>query len=630
MVDYLHPSVSSTIVDNSTVFVTSQGLTTLFAAFSAPSGPDNRLQLVTSTGEVNFYYGTPNIRNWGQTLYNVSNWLLAGGQALCMRVLPYLEVDANSNPLQQSLYACYIVEVGIKNLSGVKSLKVRQRILGDGQNTALPPSIELGVRDDPSLLNIVLETGGLITDGPDQTPATPTADTSGWLWYPIFIIRGLYRGAAFNPYGVRLELDPNLDNTYPQRLYQLSIYNSPSHVIESFLVSLYPEAVDNSGQSQFLPDVLSTYSATAHCTFSEANYDLVVNFINPNPAVASQIDILTLTERSIVPAPSIHAGTTLDAGTTPLAPSATTFLPMGGGTDGDWLGPNSLESLLYKAYSGTGDFIDGNGLNIYDTHFMDIWDKRRYLVDVTLDGNYPASVKVAMSNFAATRGDLMSMHDTGFTASAAQALAYRTQSLPLNTEFSAIFTQDYVVFDPNSTSEIRVTPTYFLATAIPTVDNAFGIQYPFVGPRRGGIVGFSSQSWIPDDAYMEQLYQAQVNYAETDTVQTAFMSQQTTQIVNSALSDISHVRVLLRIRRELEKMGATYRFEFNDPTTWAQLQYSAQQYMNTWIQNRALTTATALVYASKYDQQQRILRMTASVVFNGIIERVMIEIVVNK
>jgi hypothetical protein len=43
-----------------------------------------------------------------------------------------------------------------------------------------------------------------------------------------------------------------------------------------------------------------------------------------------------------------------------------------------------------------------------------------------------------------------------------------------------------------------------------------------------------------------------------------------------------------------------------------------------------LETAAGTVYASAYDKQNRIVRIKAEMVFTGLIERVMIDLVVNK
>lgn len=618
MADFLHPSVSSRIIDNSQVFITAQGLTVLFAAFPAELGPDNRITFITSESEFLFYFGAPNMRKYGQTAYNVIQWLRSGGSAMCVRVLPYIEKDAVGLALQQSTYSCYILEIGTKvDVTTGKELKLRTRTLGDGRGAGLAAT-EKNIRDDASLRGIVL-----------REPDLPEAD--GFLYHPVAVVRGRDRGAKYNSFGMSVSLATALDETYDHRLYDIAFYSSPSHQLEAFQVSLYPEAVTISGASQFIVEVLKNYSNTARALFSEAGYDAITAYVNPDPIAAKKIDILTLQERSVSVPETLHIGVSLASGSADLSPTPEVFRPLGGGTDGDWVGPNSLESLLYKAYSGAGDFVDpSTGANMYDTFFSDAWDKKAHPFDMILDANYPVSVKVAISNFARTRGDFFSILDVGFTGSPGQALKIRQDQLTLNTFFTAIFVQDFVVTDEFQGSDIQVTPTYFLAEKIPSNDAAYGLHWPFVGPRRGSIAGFSSISWAPNAAYREELYKAKLNYVEKDVRLTRFNSQSTCQFANSALSDISHVRALLRIRRDLENMMENYEFEFNDTITWDSMQYNASQYMAGWVGNRALESASAVVFASKYDRQQRIVRVKVDVVFTGLIERVMIDLVVSR
>jgi len=618
MADLLQPSVSSRIIDNSQVFVTAQGLTMLFAAFPAALGPDNRITLITSESEFLFYFGAPNMRKYGQTAYNVIEWLRSGGVAACLRVLPYIGEDATGALLQQSTYSCYILEIGTKvNTASGKKLNVRTRVLGDGRGV-LSATVEKAIRTDASIQSIILRE-------PD------VAEADGYFYHPILVVRGRDRGAHYNSFGMSVNLNTMLDETYTQRLYDIAFFNSPSNQLESFQVSLYPEAVTISGQSQFIVEVLNNYSNTARAMFSEDGYDAVCSYINADPTVTQQLDILTLQERNVSVPQTLHISTTLASGSADLSPTPEVFRPLGGGADGDWTGPNALEALLYKAYSGAGDFIDpSTGSNMYDTFFSDGLDKAAWPFDMTLDANYPLSVKVAMSNAAQTRGDYMTLLDVGFTGSPGQAILMRQNQLTLNTFFTAIFVQDFVVADEFQGSDIQITPTYYLAQKIPSNDGAFGIHWPFVGPRRGSIAGYKSISWVPNAAYREELYKAKLNYVQHDVRLTRFNSQSTTQFANSALSDISHVRTLLRIRRDLENMMENYIFEFNDSKTWDSMQYNASQYMAGWVNNRALESANVSVFASAYDKQQRIVRVVASVVFTGLIERVMIDLVVNK
>lgn len=616
MAEFLHPSTSSKIIDNTVTFVTAQGLTVLYAAFPAQYGPDNRMQQITSDSEFLYYYGAPNIRKYGQTSYNVYRWLQAGGSAIGCRILPYMDEDSNGNAIQPSTYAVFVLEIGVK-VSGDKKLKIRTRTLGDGRG-AVSADVEKRIRDDASLQSIVLA-------------APENAEADGFKYYPITLLRGRDRGEHYNAYGPRFELETALDETYSHRLYNLSIYRSSSAVAESFVVSLYPEAQDLSGRSQFIVNVLNNYSTTTRALFNEDNYDEVCAYISSNPVDYKKLDLLELKERTVSVPEALHAGVSFEDGSADLSPSPAMYRPMGGGTDGDWVGPNSVESLLYKAYSASGDFVDPvTGANKYDTYFSDIANKKAYPIDMMLDANYPTSVKVAMSSFAARRGDFMTFLDCGFTGSPGQALKYRQEQLTLNTFHTAIWAQDMVVYDEFTGSDIRVTPTYFLAAKVPEVDLNNGIQWPFVGPRRGSIAGLKSISWTPNDAYQEQLYLNKLNYVQKDTRTTRFNSQVTSQFANSALSDINNVRTLLRIRRDVEAAGENFQFEFNDANSWGALETDLNSYGQKWVSNRALTSFKATVYASEYDRQQRILRVKIELVFNGVIERVFTDIVVNR
>ena len=629
MSTYTHPSVESNITDESIVYVTADGQTILFAAFPAERGPDNKLQLITTETERALFYGPLNMKKYGQTGYNVRNWLLGGGIAYCLRVLPYRDADELDNPLQPSTYSCYILEAGIKAaiiadpdatpaiLGEPAKIQWRVRTLGDGTNEYASAS-EGKIRTDASLSGIVL----LEPDDPE---------TDGFKYIPLMVIRGDSRGEYYNDFGVRIELNDNLDETYDFRTYSISFYKNSNSVSEGpYIVSFWPEAQDNSGASLFISDVLETYSGMK-CLFSEENFDTIVNHINSDPTKSIYIDIVSLQERNVTGTELFHASCELTEDSMDLSPTATLSNPLGGGSDGDWTGPNSLDALLYKAYSGTGDEINENtGVNIYDTYFSDILDKRKYEIDMTLDANYSYAVKVAMSNASKARGDYMSIVDTKFTGSPAQAEQTRKVNIGLNTFFTGIFTQDAVIADSETGRDIRVTSPYFLAEKIPYNDRTNGIQTTFTGPRRGTIVGYKSLSWTPNDPWKERLYKAGVNYIEEDVDNVAFIPQKTSQLANSQLSDINHVRVLLRLRRLAEKTVRNWRMEPNDKMTWENVQSELKSKLNPWVTNRALEYVTPTVYASAYDKQQRVARVRIELKFVGVIERFIIDFVVQK
>jgi len=291
------------------------------------------------------------------------------------------------------------------------------------------------------------------------------------------------------------------------------------------------------------------------------------------------------------------------------------------GSDGSIEGKNykdgEIEKLIINGYKGT---IDNT-----------LTDKDKWPIDMVLDANYSAPIKNAIASLCTElRDDFMGILDTEFQADPEKAIDYRKSSIGVNNFRLAIFTQDFIVEDAQYTgTNIQVTPTYFLASKIPSNDNNFGIHWNFVGPRRGTISGYKTISFLPNPIWRENLYNAQVNYVQQDQVSTRFGSQLTSQSTISALSNISCVRTLLRIQRDVEDLMKTYQFEFNDDVTITNAQTALNSYLNQWVSNRACDSISGTVYASDYDRQQKLLRVKVELVFNAIIERIAIDLIVN-
>jgi hypothetical protein len=305
--------------------------------------------------------------------------------------------------------------------------------------------------------------------------------------------------------------------------------------------------------------------------------------------------------------------------------SATDINFLKSGTDGTIykegnpdLGQYTLDQLIARGF-GAGGYTDARAIN-----------KKEIVIDIVMDANYSDTIKNAIVTFASElRGDCFCIIDTKFTSTPQQALDWRKAN-PFSTFYAAIFTQDFVVDDSFSGSEIKVTSTYFLASKIPNTDEQFGIHWPFVGPRRGTISGFKKLSWNPTEPEKELLYKRQINYVEADVKRTKFGTQLTSQTVVSALSNINAVRTLLRIKRDVEELAEDYQFEFTDNETYSAFQYNLNGYLQRWTANRACTSIKGQVYASAYDRQQKIARVRIDLTFNYVIERIFIDLVVNR
>jgi len=92
---YLHPSVTSKIIDTSSVVLTAAGLNNMFVALEAEKGAPNEAMYISSASQFIFTLGEPNFAKWGQAGMNAMNWLRAGGGLWVIRVVPDDETFAS-------------------------------------------------------------------------------------------------------------------------------------------------------------------------------------------------------------------------------------------------------------------------------------------------------------------------------------------------------------------------------------------------------------------------------------------------------------------------------------------------------------------------------------------------------
>jgi hypothetical protein len=595
MPEFLHPSVHSRIVDNSFVFTTAEGSTVLFACGKATKGPDNQLIRLTSPDEAKFIVGEPNMDLTGQTLYNVYEWLQAGGEVYFIRVLPETATFSNmmlSVALDQADGAKTIVPT-VKSIPSATSVEAIQTVLG-----AAPVTIGTSVA------------------------------------YPLGVFLPYGRGKAYDGLGIRITPMDSFDGTYEFRTYQLEIsakssLGSDVIVDGPYTVSFEPTAKDRNRESLYYANVINKYSKWFRVMDRKDTIDEIREFINPSLEVNPlNIDIFFGKERNgVTEADAIHGGvkfaTPLSAGladnqvTLASASDLKSLNVTGAGTDGVWTGGNSEDSLLIKGYTGQLDSA--------------ATDKKQFLFDVLLDGNNSPAVKSAMSEMAdAIRGDCMAFLDLGFQANAQQTVDMRSNSVGMSSFKTAIFAQDATVYDEYTGQNIKVTMPFYLAKKIPVNDDQNGVQWSFTGPRRGVISGYEAINFFPNEMWKETMYKKQINYVEKDPKRVNFGTQLTSQTVNSALSNINNVRALLRIQRDVEALVDEYRDEFNDDITHEAMSYNLNSYLKKWESNRTCTTISGTVYASDYDKQQKIVRVKVELTFTGLIERIFVDLIINR
>lgn len=129
---------------------------------------------------------------------------------------------------------------------------------------------------------------------------------------------------------------------------------------------------------------------------------------------------------------------------------------------------------------------------------------------------------------------------------------------------------------------------------------------------------------------MEAWFGEEVNYVQKTSRECSFMSQRTYEAASNesftALSFLNNVRVLHKIRRDLERIAREYLFQFNDAMTIANMNEVLNKYIATWIANRTLSSASVVAAKNKYSDEAVDVSLTMR--FTGTIEVISVDIVV--
>jgi hypothetical protein len=279
-IDWVHPSVYSTITDNSSSYVTATGTTKLFVVFTSEKGIDNKIQLITTASEFEFYYGTPDIKKYGQSLYQIINWLTAGGAVYCLRVLP-----------EDAGYSNAIVNIQTKtNEKEVYDVDGNLVIVPDVTIKTCVTYTNVSNSDSTTLANML-----------DTVTGTKTIDN--YVNNLLFAVIPIGRGSGYNDLGFKISLSTQYDDTYDFRLYNFEVTKvtdtgSIKTIQGPFLVSFDSDALSLSGESLYIKSVLDRYCDYFTVVVSENTYEklgaIINDKVNPN-----EIDFFTGTSRTI-------------------------------------------------------------------------------------------------------------------------------------------------------------------------------------------------------------------------------------------------------------------------------------------------------------------------------------------
>lgn len=302
--------------------------------------------------------------------------------------------------------------------------------------------------------------------------------------------------------------------------------------------------------------------------------------------------------------------------------------PMGSGDDGALSEDKpasereaALEEAYLKAFNGEFD--------------KTILSKRRAPLVMMLDANYSFNVKSAMVALTLNRGDCTCHLDTGLIQNEADidTLANR-----LNAFADRLIVKDmhmWKVIDPITGKIIPVTVTYWLSQKYPNHFNTYGNHVPLAGENYAVVTGYEKNSIRPivdadDSDLKEKLYNDyHINYIEAlDETTYIRGTQQTSQDIISDLSEENNMLVLLEIKRKLERLAASNRYNWSDPDSVRMYKEAAENIFSSYIGNKCQSLTLDVSY-NDWENLNYIVHVYCGVVFRMFQKISIIEIDVN-
>lgn len=603
-----YPSVSITFVDETFVSIATESFTTCIQVITSDRGPDNVLTKISDPTDFVNMFGSPDIKKHGQAAANLFRWLSAGGDSYVLRV-------TDAYPAYEDLGLVSKARLANMTLSVAVSIDDT-----DKKNKKLYAQTLITSQDLKNAEDLIIKQSTI--DSTDPVPKT----------YDVFPIMSFYspgRSDFYNDFAIRLEIIDDYDAVMNFRVYSLTIIKKNNNGTDSKLygpvyVSLEKTARDSSNESMYIEDVFKRYIVGfGELMFHEKMWDKLAERLDIDVAY---LDIVSGSETKNVKIWEMNDYTThywseCENKLDPYEPlpnyedlrNSDMRLSLGHSGDLD-----NSEKMKIDAYKG-----------IVDPIIVDIIQRPAHML---LDANETVNTKIAMAELAYNiRQDLVCILDTGFTANARQALSLRETELAFNTPFVSIFTQDFIVYDNFSTTDKKVTSTYFLADKIVANDIAYnGRHKNFVGPRRGVIAGFKTLNWVPSDSEKADLYNNQINYIEVSPKRVNFINQSTTQKLLSQLSNLNHMRTLLDIERMVYEVAETYRMEDIDQETMDSLQSDLANQLSVFLSNGAVVSLIVAVTATDYQRKIKECSVEVSFIPKDILERINATIIVKR
>ena len=317
-----------------------------------------------------------------------------------------------------------------------------------------------------------------------------------------------------------------------------------------------------------------------------------------------------------------------------VVPNLTGGIALEGGDDGDLADSASaevrkaaLEAAYLKAFQGLLDPM--------------IVSKNKYPCHVILDANFPVETKQAIAALVEKRGDCVGIIDCGTEIKSARSpLTYVKNNLDsyLRNRNEVIEAICGKIRDPYSKKLSTVTVTYLLAYALPVHWAEYGGKHvPFAGNTYGIIANdFVVNSIYPvydEDLHsdlMDEMVEERINFARINANQRTIIATQTTrQVKSSNLSELNNVFILLDIKRDCEKLCASYQYNFSEAEDIARFNKDVETVLSDY-EDAQFRSIHASFDKNDWEAERGILHLYVELVHKDLVKTSIIEIDVNR
>lgn len=606
--EHSYPHQMVVINDNSQYLDTpssDSGDTKMLFVFSSPKGRDGKVQTIT-TGCSGFLeeYGIGPFSLYGQPLLNAYNAALSGAATLhCLRVTAPNAAYSVSN-----LVAKYKVDVTGETIVKFSS------VVSDAPLTDL--------------------------DNLEECYTAPAeVDVDGFTTVKILSVA--YVGKGLYGDNVRYRISNygtgDKENSYKNYLFEVLVNDGGLVKKEEYPV-VFNEDASYSGVSLFSDALINDPDAGSNIvkvvTYVDNIKEIVEAYNTGNPdsvLTVNDFDIFLGINKYTKTAIPMYTVDTTTEGT--VAVNDLAGISLLGGDDGDLSASKTaiereaaLETAYTDAFSGTTDPY--------------IKSKNKFPTNIILDANYPISVKPLIASLATARTDCIAILDCGTGITTKQSLIdYVKTNLDsyVSDRVQAIDGYFGKIKDPYSDKVISVTSTFKLASEYPLHFKAYGGKHvPLAGNNYGVLSGFIKNSVSPvfdediDSDMMDELADSKVNFARINAKQDIIRATQTTrQDINSNLSELNNVFILLDVKRDCERICTEFDFNFSEPEDIARFNTIAKDLLSSYSGSQVKSISAAF-NKNAWEAERGILHLNVGFANKDLVKTAIIEIDVNR